>query len=467
MPKHPLRRLLPALCLLCGLLCGCTAGTDPEQLTDDPDRIDWDRSLGWVFDQSVIPEIHINVSTDEWNRLLKAYDGNPGTKEYVSCDVKYIKDGESVEIPQAALRLRGNTSRRRPEGGGGEKHSTSKPDWHHCHFILDFHHTHKNAYHTIKGVRKVDLKWFKDDPSYVREVFCYDVFRRFGVWTAARDVYARVWIKVENTSEAYFGVYGMLEHIDREFIASRREGFGDTSGSLWKCSYGADLRRTSADFSPEDDKRDHVYELKSSSLSFEEAREQLRDFISKLGSLKGDRLYDWLASTMDIDLLLRTYAVNVAVGMWDDYWNNSNNYYLYVTREGKVFFIPFDYDNTLGTSYFCGVQSDSGRQDPYAWGSGDNPLILTVLQNPRWKAQYRSYLKELCGGEGLCSPYAAIRRISEWQGRIRPYVTNDTGEDCEIADLPAPWGNHPEYRLLSQGKNNFFEVKAGVVSSLE
>ena len=36
----------------------------------------------------------------------------------------------------------------------------------------------------------------------------------------------------------------------------------------------------------------------------------------------------------------------------------------------------------------------------------------------------------------------------------------------EIKDRPAPWGNHGEYRILSDGSNNFFKVKAQAVNAL-
>ena len=132
-----------------------------------------------------------------------------------------------------------------------------------------------------------------------------------------------------------------------------------------------------------------------------------------------------------------------------------------------MFFIPFDYDNTLGTSLRCGVQSDCGRQNPYKWGSNSNPLIYKVLMNDEWKARYRQYLSELTGGDGLSSPENARVRILEWQDRITSFVTNDTGEDMEIKDEPASWGNHPEYRITDMGQNNFFRVKAAAVAAMD
>jgi spore coat protein CotH len=76
---------------------------------------------------------------------------------------------------------------------------------------------------------------------------------------------------------------------------------------------------------------------------------------------------------MDVNLFLKTYAVNVTVGMWDDYWSNSNNYYFYFDAAGKFYFIPYDYDNTLGTSL---LMTDSGIQDPLNWGKMQTILWL-------------------------------------------------------------------------------------------
>ncbi len=450
------------------LLYGC-GGINYDYLPsdDNADNVDWRSAYACVFDDSVIPEIHLSVSVDEWNRLLAEYDKNSQTKEYISCDVRHIKGDENIGIPNAGLRLRGNTSRRRPEGRGGQKHQSAGPDWHHCHFCLNYHYYEKNPSHTLHGVRRVDLKWFKDDPAYVREIYCYDLFRRFGVWTAINDVYCRLWIKVGNDKEAYFGVYEMMEHIDRNYLLARRKQFGSADGNLWKCSHGADLRKTNTDFGADENGKEHVYELKEGPQGLEAAKDQLLNFITKLNTQSGEELFRWLESVMDIDLFLRTYAVNVAVGMWDDYWNNSNNYYLYLTPEGKVYFIPFDYDNTIGTSHVCGVQKDAGRQSPLRWGQDGNPLVLKILQNQEWKDKYISYLKELCVDEnGLNTDKAAALRIRKWQGAIGLYVANDTGEDMVIEDKPAAWGNHKEYRLLNSDGNNFFSVKALSVSAL-
>ena len=475
--KRLFRILSVALVLLVPLLSGgcqpdeiaVAPGLTPEQ-ADDPDRVDWNAALAYVFDESVVPEIHVSVSQDEWNRLLKAYDANHNTQEFVHCDVRYVKGNVETVVRNAGLRLKGNTSRKRPEGNDGQMHNANHPNWHHCHFGLDLHQYEKDPDHTLRGLRRMDLKWFKDDPAYVREVYCYDLFRRFGVWTAVRDVYARLWIRVGSGQEAYFGVYGMLEHIDKNYVRSRLDGFGHKGGNLWKCRYPADLRKTDADMGVDDNRHDHTYELKTNTEDgFDTAKAQLQHFIRNLNSLSGVEFNTWIASVMDVDLFLKTLAVNVAVGMWDDYWNNANNYYLYFDQaqgtDYHVFFIPYDYDNTLGTTGRCGVQSDAGRQDPYAWGSSSQPLTTKILQNTGWKAKYKQYLKDLC--DGPFSMESSQARIGIWQAVARPYVTNDTGEDMSISDRPASWSNHGEYRLMDKGNNNYFRVKAASVAAMK
>lgn len=436
----------------------------------DDKPTDWAGAIAYVFDPSVIPEIHISVPLQQWNALLQAYDKDKRTVGYFHCNVNYQKGQEKTSVSDAGIRLKGNTSRRRPEGSEGETHSATGTDWHHCHFGLNFQEYVQDDKHTVHGVRQVYLKWFKDDPAYCRELYCYDLFRRFGVWTAVHDVYARVWIRVEgDASETYLGVYEMLEQLDRNYLKPRLAQFGNADGNFWKCRWNTGLNSVDDGlFGIDDNDSNHPpYELKTNTKDpalREAAFAQIKDFILKVRGKTGESFRTWITQVTDVDLLLKTYAVNVAVGMWDDYWNNCNNYYLYFDSSDKYdyhfWFIPYDYDNTLGTSQGM----DAGRQNPLHWGNDGNPLIAKILSYPEWKAKYIGYLKELCAGD--FSYAASLARIRAWQALVAPYVSNDTGEDMVIEDRPASWGNHPEYRLLQDGTNNFFRVKASVVAGL-
>lgn len=452
-----------------------------EQTPEDSDK-PWDYSpvttstFGhnghmYIWDESVIPEITINVSLDEWNRLLGLYDQNHNTKEYIYCDVTYRKGSDTHFIKDAGIRLRGNTSRRRPETYQNDgKHVKDRADWQHCHFGINLRKHVKDSDHEIEGIRKFNLKWFKDDACYVRELFCYDLFRRAGIWTSAFDVYCRLWIHVEGDSQpAYFGVYQMIEPYDDKYVSKRKDFFGSTDGNLWKCTWTqgpADLTSINAVFGLDNDRDDFTYELKEYGSSFNEAKEQLQDFILKVTGKSDESFRKWIKEVCDVELLMRTYAVNVALGMWDDLWNNGNNYYLYFNStdkyDYKVFLIPYDYDNTLGTSNAY----DAAKQDPYNWGD-KGILIERMMKIEEFRNIYRDELKRLVDpSNALMDPATSIRRIKEWQARIQDYITNDTGEDMAIKDKPADWGSIGNYKLMSTD-NNYFTEKAKTINNLK
>lgn len=460
-------------------------GTDKEDITDTTDTTEVtppavpgeisDPGIAYVWDDSVIPEITVEITVDEWNRLLKRFDEFSHNSDYFHADITFRKGDEVTEIIDGGVRLRGNTSRRRPEGNRGQEHDAVNPDWHHCHFGINFRKFHKDDEHTVKGIRKVNLKWFKDDPCYVRELFCYDLFRRYGIWTAANDIYCRLWIKVGDSDPAYFGVYQMIEPIDDEFIERRVEGmFENDKGFLWKCGYGdgpADLKGLDGSWGVDlNTGVNYTYEFKGDEEDYEVAKEQMQDFLLKLEGKGEESFYNWITTVCDVEFLLKTYAVNVAVGMCDDHWNNGNNFYLYFNTRDKydyeVFFLPYDYDNTLGTSWHIGVMSDPGRQDPYNWG--DTGLLMERLMIfDEFRQIYKNALQELVDpANGLMDTDASIARIKAWQNKISPYVSNDTGKDMSIYDQAASWGNNQNYKLMTKGSNNYFEVKTQTINSM-
>ncbi len=422
--------------------------------------------MAYIFDMEALPEIRIRVSEEQWNELLGLYDQDQNTDEYIHCDATFSKEGTLHRFTDAGLRLRGNTSRRRPEGHAGQMHDTQNPDYRHVHFMLNLRKFQKDDEHELGGVRKIHLKWHKDDACYAREIFCYDLFRRYGIWTSINTSYCRLWLTVGESKEAYYGVYIMLEAIDDKYVERRVEQFGNDKGFLWKCAYPAGLNSTDDGLFWHDDNAgtiNRAYCLKTEIEQFDAAREQLKDFILKLEGKTGESFRSWISTVTDVELLLKTYAVNVAVGMWDDYWCNQNNYYIYFNSQDKYdyrfFFIPYDYDNTLGTSSII----DAGRQNPLHWGDGSRKLISKILEFDDWRAIYLNALREICTSADLMEPQSSMARIRSWHQMIGEYVLNDTGEDMEIRDVPAGWGNHAEYRILEDGTNNYFRVKAASI----
>lgn len=430
-----------------------------------------------VFNLEKVPSITLELSIEEWNKILTNYDLNPKNEKKVVAHFIYSEPGRTIRLDSIALKLKGNTSRRRPEGDSGQMHDAVNPDWHHSHFSLDF--SKNRDYQRFKGLNKLNLKWFKDDASYVREIYSYDLFQRFGCWTSPKASYCRLTIKVQgDATPAYYGVYVMLESVDEDFIAKRSANWSSAIGFLWKGGY-ADMYNANfvqtVSMGIEDVNINpalsqyFAYDLKTRKDELPAAKTELTQFITDLNTKTGSDFQNWVTQKMDVPLFLRTYAVNVIVGMWDDYWVNGNNFYFYFSPNGKAYFIPYDYDNTLGTS---AIVSNSGTRNPLIWGSVNSaPLVTKILAIPQYQTMYKNYIKELTSiNNSYFAAGASIPRIQGWQAKIGGYVSNDTGEDMTITDQPAYWGNQPNYRLLSgnsqggsNGPANFFTSRAASV----
>ncbi len=443
-------------------------GASPDPKTD-PGR-------AFVFDLNAVPRVTVQITVEEWNRLLELFDRNPRNETLVRAALVFEKGDRRERLPAIGFRVRGNHfSRRRPEGKTGEPHNPAKPSWHQAHFKLDFNHFVPGQ--RFFGMDSLNLKFFNGDPSHVREVFAYDLFRRFGVWTAPLASYARLRIQVGAT-RAELGVYEMVEHVDDRFLEVRFGKEGAT-GDLWKCLHQnqgpADLRKLPAD-SPKigiediqlDEKKSKrpSYDLKTNEGQLDAARNRLLAFLEALNDTPDAAFGRWLEETMDVDQLLRALAANVLLGMWDDYWVNGNNYYLYFHPDGRVYFIPYDYDNTLGTSFLV---FNSGTQDIFQWGPIDlsRPLARRIMLHARLRERYAGHIRALLAPErALLDPAAAVRRVRDLQSRIARFVENDTGTSQELEDVPPAWSQRKFYRLLTGDDRglppeaNYFKTRA-------
>ncbi len=444
--------------------------SDDPVLPDDPAAIDPSkRNYAYLFDLDAVPEITLTLTEKDWNTYLGNFDKWENNGLYVPAAFAFRKGTDEFRRDSVGLRPRGNTSRVRPEGSKGETHRNGA-QWHHAHFGIKF--TEYGTVGRFFGCDRLILKWFHEDPTYCREIYSYDLFHRFGVWSAPYASYCRLSIYIKgDTKPVYMGVYAMIENPRKGWLDARlKEGhIPDKTGNMWKASYGADLSnadKSRMGLSDDYGQVNPVYDLKTNKTGLAAAQQELADFISGMTPLKSgsDELKAWLEQHMDVDLFLRAYAVNVMVGMWDDYWINQNNYFFYFDANHRFYFIPFDYDNTLGTSNSI----NPGTQDMVHWGSleGDRILMRKVMSITTFQNRYKAYIRELAASDDLFGTAGSQARIRQWQNMIRPYVDNDTGEDTHIGDKPASWSNYPKYRLLTGGvgngqsaETNFFETK--------
>ena len=442
------------------------------------------QNLDLIFGTDAVAEITLTIDRSEWNTLLENYDTNPKNEDCIHADFKMTKGEYTWQAEDIGMRLRGNTSRIRPQQGD---------NYYQTHFKIDFEEWIEDD--TIEEgklagcMKGIILKRFKDDPTYVREVFGYNFFRNNGIWTAPRAGYTRLFINIveENgeTTELNYGVYAMIEEINKQFLKERSENtpeigtkFNGNKGNLWKCCWqSSDGPSMATDFDAyrsfgveeifldETKSMRYDYDLKTNKDDLISARDEFIDFIYKLNDLStAEEIMAFYEKRMDVGLFLKTYACNVLLGMDDDYWNNKNNYYFYFDKKGKCYFIPYDYDNILGTNCF----DDTATKNPIAWGrDGVNaPLIEKLLSVPEYKKMYVDYLLEL--SEETSFVTGSQVEIQRLQALVKDYVRSDSDNlryydtSNDISDNAAPWcSNYGKYKLLSgDEQTNYFMAKA-------
>lgn len=447
-------------------------------------------SLNYIFGTDSVAEITLTISRKEWDKLCTNYDKNLKNEDCVHADFEMKKGNNTWQISDIGMRLRGNTSRLRPQ---------VDDKYYQAHFKLKFEEwcDDSGEERKLAGCMKgLNLKRFKEDPAYVREVFGYNYFRRNGIWTAPRAGYANLFINIEEedgtAKKLDYGVYAMIEEINKQFLKERSEllqesgtlgggNFSNNKGDLWKCCWQSSNGSSMATdydgyrsfgveeiFLDESKSLRYDYDLKTNKDELVRARSSFIDFIEELNKLGSeDEIKKFYESKMDVDLFLKTYACNVLLGMDDDYWRNHNNYYFYFDKNGKAYFIPYDYDNILGTNCF----SDTATRNPLDWGEGayEAPLIEKLLSVPEFKQKYVDYLLKLTEENVFVTENQT--EIKKLQDLVRDLTSSndivyaDTSKT--IDDAVGSWcSNSGKYKLLDGDEtSNYFKAKAKSVQA--
>ena len=456
---------------------GPTPGVKDSTSTPVPPTPGKTLTREYVWDDAIIPEIHINITKEEFNKLLGYYDSISAesiveSTSAVECNFSFIKGTDTTNLTKTALRLRDNEDARRPYGSKGQKYGTEGAKWNLASYEVDFKSLNDEA--TINSTfRRMMLKSCYNDPSYAREKFSYNMMEDFGIWTSSKDSYCKLYITVDKKKNtAYLGVYQMIESINQDFLTQRAAQFKTANGNLWKCDKEAFLNTMKGSFGVETESGSaSTYTLLTNLKDFSTAKQQLQKFMQNFVTLKDAKFQAWIEGVCDVDLLLKTYAANVALGMWDDYWNRGNNYYIYFNTKDvtnyQVYFIPYDYEMTLGNSK-KGYMLDSGTHDPLAWGSDKAPLIAKLLTFEKYRDIYIDHLYD------LIDPYnfyfnieSAPGLIKKLMKKVNPYVSNDTGINMIVRDAPASWSSTPDYRMTDYSEYNYFLVKSQTISKIE
>jgi hypothetical protein len=245
-----------------------------------------------------IPTFHIDLDDESYHKLKK----NP--RELVRGTFRY----EDRTLADIGIRLKGHRSMRPID---------DKPS-----FKIRFD-KYKGGQRFL-GQRHLVLNNMVEDPTMMREILGYRLYRAMGV--PAPDMgYAEVIVNGKP-----YGLYSLVEPADEVFLARH---FEDASGSLYEGEYGCDLYEDDVEGFDRD-----------SGKGKDKGRDDLRALVAAVST---PALFDPDAGPLATDAFLAYLAVSAFLGDFDGY-RHSHNYRLYhEPTRGDWYFLPWGIDRTF------------------------------------------------------------------------------------------------------------------------
>ena len=133
-----------------------------------------------------------------------------------------------------------------------------------------------------------------------------------------------------------------------------------------------------------------------------------------------------LESTLDINEVLRYFAVHIFLCNGDSYTGQMiHNYYLY-EEDGQLSMIPWDYNLAFGS--FSGGSASSSVNSPIdtpvSGDMSDRPMVSWIFSSDEYTEQYHELLSEFIGSANIS------QRIEETAALIDEYVQKDPTSFC-------------------------------------
>ena len=494
---HTLAFLLAGALALTAAGCGSsgTDGTDTsssvtkektaenKKASSESGTIDTSSYAGKLFDTSLVHEINIEISDEDWADLKE----NPLAKTKYKTNITI--DGESMN--SVSFATKGNTSL---------SSVASDKDSDRYSFKLNFGKYVDDQ--TYYGLKKLNLNNLYADATYMKDYLSYQIFRTIG---AEAPLTSYVHLSINGES---FGLYLAVEEVDESFLSrngedgalykpetemldnmdkigggkmpegmqmpegmtppdgmqmpegmtppdstgtsdsgsennedSKKEngkgggpgGFGGFGGS----SNGASLAYT-------DDK------IESYSDIFDNAETDVTEEDEKrvISALKQLSEGTDLESCLDTDTVIRYFAAHNFVLNYDSYTGNMlHNYYLY-EEDGKLSMIPWDYNLAFGGFGGGGGAGQKPGQDadnadaknresdatslvntgidtPLSGTTADaRPMWAWIAGNEEYLAKYHEIYDELLKNYFENGTFAA--EIDRVTNMIKPYIEKDS-----------------------------------------
>lgn len=239
------------------------------------------------------------------------------------------------------------------------------------------------------GLQKISLNNSVQDPSYLTEKICRELFTAAGV-PAPRADYATVELNGRK-----LGLYVLLEGYNRQFL---KRHFKSGKGRLYDGGFLRDVDSPAAQ-APD---------------AVSEDRSTLRPLVDAANDPETTSRFSRLAEFVDMDRFISFLAMETLVCHWDGYSMNKNNYRVYHDLEtDRVVFMPHGMDQMFGVMMVPPALSVL----PPLQGL----VAKAVRETSEGRRRYFQRLRQL--NASIFDVERITNRIQQCVGRVQPILT--------------------------------------------
>ncbi len=322
-----------------------------------------------IFRDGLIPRLQIRITAAELEHLRQ----HPRT--YVNAT---YREGTTV-YTNVQIRLKG--------GPGSFRPLDDQPA-----FTVNF--AQQAPGQKFHGLKKLHLNNSVQDPTYLSEKICRELFEAAGV-PAPRAAHA-----VVELNGRRLGLYVLIEGIDKHFL---RRYFQDPDGNLYDGHSATDVHRG----------------LQINSGDTPADRSALVALAKAAQEPDLDRRLAALQKTLDVDRFLSFLAVEIMTGHWDGYALNRNNYRVFHDRtQNRMVFLPQGIDQAFHRQTMPIVPPMQGL------------VARSVLEIPQLRTRYQERMAQLLTNVFLLPKLTD--HIREVGARVQPVLASvnaDGGAD--------------------------------------
>lgn len=260
-----------------------------------------------VFNKNKVTTVDIEIAEEDWTDMLESAT----EKELKQANITV--DGKRIE--NVAIRTKGSSSLNSVANSDSDRYSLK--------IDFDYYDDTQSLY----GLKKLNLNNNFSDSTLMREYISYELMEQMGLPT---PVHSYMYVTVNGEDR---GLFLGVEAVDETFLANN---YGSNDGFLFKPDgTGSDLKYIS------DDMADYT----GIGLKTNEGNVDQSKFIDMVKAINnGGNIEKYI----DVDEMLRYFAMNTALVNLDSYQSNmKHNYYLY-EKDGVFSIIPWDFNMSFG-----------------------------------------------------------------------------------------------------------------------